>query len=439
MRKRIKKYLSEVNEIKSGILLIVTILIATTIVGLMMKIPKLPFFGGAEEGWLGYWGGVIGIIGAYAVLRIQLKNDKYQSQIQSIDSTFFQLLDMTNKNFEKREYDLSNLYKEIQKEKKLKDSSLLKRDEVNYQKQIEKELHSLIENLNYESKTSKGFSFQLDILKETSKNANVKEYFRALLFPEQSSESELRNKLRNIFYDTTTYYRQLIFRYPVLISELKDEIENNDKERRDLDYVYSLLDRSRTEVISDLKLVKRVFSDIETVNEGERSFYAVRFDDDFEECLKKLHDVIQKDVFLKFPKTSRPSLNSIEYTEDEKERVIQKAFNSHFPNIRQNFRLFYRVIRYLNENKKLIGEDQWRNYLGFLKAGLEEETLCLIFYNAKYTVSGEKMGIELRKTQFFGDANDFTGDKHSYFSEGILLWPTDLEALKSLTNLENVD
>lgn len=49
-----------------------------------MKIPKLPFIGGSEEGWLGFWGGalgaLIGIVGAYLVMREQINVEKKQKE-----------------------------------------------------------------------------------------------------------------------------------------------------------------------------------------------------------------------------------------------------------------------------------------------------------------------------------------------------------------------
>ncbi|MBP1043818.1 hypothetical protein I6N95_22570 [Vagococcus sp. BWB3-3] len=56
----------------------------TLIIGIVMKIPRLPFIGGSEEGWLGYWGGtlgsLIGIMGAYLVMKEQLNVEKEQEE-----------------------------------------------------------------------------------------------------------------------------------------------------------------------------------------------------------------------------------------------------------------------------------------------------------------------------------------------------------------------
>lgn len=53
-----------------------------------MKIPKPPFIGGSEEGWLGFWGGalgsLIGIMGAYLVMREQINVEKKQKEEELI-------------------------------------------------------------------------------------------------------------------------------------------------------------------------------------------------------------------------------------------------------------------------------------------------------------------------------------------------------------------
>lgn len=65
----------------------------------------------AEEGWLGFWGGIIGsaigVLGAFLVLKEQvnydrdalkeqLKEEREQNRKQQIDNTFFNLLSMHN-------------------------------------------------------------------------------------------------------------------------------------------------------------------------------------------------------------------------------------------------------------------------------------------------------------------------------------------------------
>ncbi|MFP3931307.1 hypothetical protein U8V08_10270, partial [Enterococcus faecium] len=53
---------------------------------LLMCLPKLWEFDGTPDGWLGYWGGVIGalfgVIGAYLVMNEQIKYDKEQKKLE---------------------------------------------------------------------------------------------------------------------------------------------------------------------------------------------------------------------------------------------------------------------------------------------------------------------------------------------------------------------
>ncbi|URZ86806.1 hypothetical protein [Floricoccus penangensis] len=80
-----KKYLSDIwknwrttIKIIGGILL--GVIFSALIVGIMMKIPKLPFIGGDEDGWMGFWGGILGslfgVLGAYLVMVTQINVEK---------------------------------------------------------------------------------------------------------------------------------------------------------------------------------------------------------------------------------------------------------------------------------------------------------------------------------------------------------------------------
>lgn len=68
--------------------------------------------------------------------------------------------------------------------------------------------------------------------------------------------------------------------------------------------------------------------------------------------------------------------------------------------------------------------------------------MALIFYNARYTDTGEKMGKLLKENSFLGDEDNFRKKKHDYFSKGTLLWENeitennDLTIMKKLTNFE---
>lgn len=85
MRKLIKFFDSNIKELitsvknnSSSIFKMIIILLFTTLmVGLMMKIPALPFIGGTTDSWLQYWSGIIGamlgVYGAFSVMQHQIK------------------------------------------------------------------------------------------------------------------------------------------------------------------------------------------------------------------------------------------------------------------------------------------------------------------------------------------------------------------------------
>lgn len=68
-------------KLKEWIKLILIICISTFIFGvLIMWIPKLKILGGSSDGWLGYWGGIIGsmvgVLGAYSIMNKQLDEER---------------------------------------------------------------------------------------------------------------------------------------------------------------------------------------------------------------------------------------------------------------------------------------------------------------------------------------------------------------------------
>lgn len=68
-------------KLKEWFKLILIILISTFLFGvLIMWLPKMKILGGSSDGWLGYWGGIIGsmvgVLGAYSIMNKQLNEEK---------------------------------------------------------------------------------------------------------------------------------------------------------------------------------------------------------------------------------------------------------------------------------------------------------------------------------------------------------------------------
>lgn len=106
------------NRKKEILLLLGIIVGATVLVGIIMSIPKLEFVGGSDEGWLGYWGSVVGIVGAYAVLKVQLQNDDKKHKAETVDNTFFNLLNLHNEVLKENEKTIKKIHEELETSKK---------------------------------------------------------------------------------------------------------------------------------------------------------------------------------------------------------------------------------------------------------------------------------------------------------------------------------
>lgn len=83
IEKEVKK-IDLLRKIKIFLLVSTCVIVSTLFVGLMMNKPRLSFIGGSEEGWMSYWGGVIGsifgVIGAYLVMKTQLDEERKEKK-----------------------------------------------------------------------------------------------------------------------------------------------------------------------------------------------------------------------------------------------------------------------------------------------------------------------------------------------------------------------
>ena len=88
----------------------------------------------------------------------------------------------------------------------------------------------------------------------------------------------------------------------------------------------------------------------------------------------------------------------------EKIDICNVIYEEHYDEVGHYFRIFHRVIKYVNRNVKNM--ETKRNYIGILRALLSETEMLVIFYNSFYSYKGMGLGKQLLTTNFFDDQED---------------------------------
>lgn len=72
------------SKIKIVVGLFVVVILSSLFLGIILNIPRLSFIGGTEEGWMEYWGGILGslfgVLGAYLVMKTQIDTEKKERE-----------------------------------------------------------------------------------------------------------------------------------------------------------------------------------------------------------------------------------------------------------------------------------------------------------------------------------------------------------------------
>jgi len=340
----------------------------------------LAFFN-ADEGWLGFWGGIIGsaigILGAFLILKEQVNYDrdalqkqideeKELSRMQQIDNTFFNLLSMHNEqiNSLKENNKFNLIYQEIYRELKveMKNScSIYLRNEPNIKTElnnIKKQCEEYIKE--HEAKIPKKY--------EKKYQEYWKKNHQSLTFAWGNNQV-----LENMYHAT----KAVLLIEDIISNEIDANEQNIFSKLKDLD--------------NDIKHLKFKTSEMWI------TLYAQIFE-------------YKKDNFTLIDEKSR-------------KRIIEQVLNHHYSELGSYFRLFHRIIKYINDKLEENGETEKNSYLGFLRATLNEEELLVIFYNSAYTKRGEGLLRELNKTTFFGTKEDIENNQH--FNLDKLFWKHD--------------
>lgn len=113
---------------------------------------------------------------------------------------------------------------------------------------------------------------------------------------------------------------------------------------------------------------------------------------------------------------------------------MENVLFCHYDEVGSYFRLFHRIIKYINDNVEDLNIKN--NYLGFLRANVNQNEMLVIFYNAAYTKRGSGLLNELQKTTFFGTEEDIKNNQH--FDTNELFWKNDDIAIM-LNHVNNMD
>lgn len=339
----------------------------------------------AEEGWLGFWGGIIGsaigVLGAFLVLNEQIKEEREQNGQQQIDNTFFNLLSMHSEQINnlKEKNKFGKIYSELKTNLQSAMTTSLSIYIYNNKKDIVLELNKLKQK--YEDHIDK------------NKHKIPSNYVQ------QFTDYWINQRKRPTFIWWTNFNMGNIADAIDAIFLIEDMIDNIE-------------DANITITTNIIHKFEGLASDIN------------KFKFEETEIWNKLYDSI-----LEY-KTNKFTL----IDEGLRKETVESVLSCHYDEVGSYFRLFHRIIKYINDNVEDLNIKN--NYLGFLRANVNQNEMLVIFYNAAYTKRGNGLLNELQKTTFFGTEEDIENNQH--FDTNELFWKNDdIEIM--LNQVNNID
>lgn len=326
---------------------------------------------GSDDGWLGFWGGylgsVIGVLGTYAVLRVQLKNEKKVRIEEKVDNTFFNLLSLHNNQLEKlkEEIDFTRIYKKFA-------GSISSELSIGAYKYVKNNAELVLELENWKQKLE---------LYISNNERNIPENFQHLYklqWKQQRRSVAMGNSNSVVMLNINKAISSILTVESILNNEVKGIKDTN-----------KLLQEK-------FKIIEDSFGNFESIKEQE------------------IYPLINK-VNLHYKKKYEL------LSDEQRQKCIEKVLSSYYNELGAQFRLFHRIIKYLNNNVE--DEKTKKSYLGFLRSTVNQDELLVIFYNAAYTKRGEGLLKELQKTTFFGTEEDLNNNQH--FDTNELFWKND--------------
>lgn len=399
------------SQLHKILIVVLVVVISTIIIGIVVSLIPFKGIGGDADSWLGYFGGVIGIVGAYLIFNLQQNEDKKQFKEQSIDQTFFTLLHIFNDLVKDKKDELEELYKRLVTEKETVDIEILHRSQnmiiSNSQQEIQQELRKI------DFITEYGIKYDLSPLHDFNDN-NTLEYFRSWIFDDLYFPNK-HLSIINYFNSQVIYWDQLLSNR----RSINDDLTLRNGWSRSLNVPKDRLDR-------DIQTLNKLFNEESLA--GKRQDVLLK---DLDACRKQfLNEMDQTKNKIR----GNTSINIDEnYTFEDKKKLINDTFSPSHVDTGNFFRYFYRILKYLYDNINHIEKDQLRQYLGILRAILDEKMLILIAYNAIYMDQGNKLKQLLSKSTFY--------DSKTIISVETLLWGKldVIDFREKITNNESTD
>lgn len=333
------------------------------------------------DGWLGFWGSALGVVGAFLILKEQINYDsiamkkqldeeKEQSKRQQIDNTFFNLLSLHNEQLNVlKEADMFNLIDVMFKEKlreNLLESGLIYFDKE--KEMIKSVLNDVKEK--YEFYLNENEDKLVQPFKDNYK-LQWKKGHKALFYSGEPSTVQL------LLYSNMADATQKII-------SIEDYISGNPD-----------------------AITRDIYEFFPSINEKLKSL-SIDVPEKFQKLLDKIEGY-----------STSKNYNSL--NDSQRKKSIEDVLNTYYSTMGAYFRLFHRIIKYLNDNVK--DTEALNNYLGFLRSTINQDELLVIFYNAAYTTRGKGLLHELKKTTFFGNEEDIKNNQH--FDTNELFWGKD--------------
>ncbi|MGT4665645.1 putative phage abortive infection protein [Enterococcus hirae] len=338
----------------------------------------------AEEGWLGFWGGIIGsaigVLGAFLVLNEQIKEERKQNGQYQIDNTFFNLLSMHSEQINnlKEKNKFGKIYSEL---------------EINLQSAMLTSLSIYIYN------NKKDIVLELNKLKHK--------------YEDHINKNQHKIPSRHVQQFTDYWINQR--KRPPFIRAINFNMANI------------------ADAIDDIFLIEDMIDDVENANIMITDNFIIKFKVLVSDM--KQFKFEEKEIWKLYDSILEYKTNKFTLIDEElRKETVENVLFCHYDEVGSYFRLFHRIIKYINDNVEDLNIKN--NYLGFLRANVNQNEMLVIFYNAAYTKRGSGLLNELQKTTFFGTEEDIKNNQH--FDTNELFWKNDDIAIM-LNQVNNMD